>query len=157
MTTDPDERDEDLKTALAAYRRRIENLRAQAREVDAQIAKAEAIARMIEDEMFGPMGAVDRVDPPTLSSTSEPVKALNNGELVVKLAKKILLNAGRPLSRQEILANISKLGYTLNVANPPKFVGKTLWAHKDFVHVDQQGYWLASKMPAEKGDNDQNS
>lgn len=148
MTIDPSERDENVETALAAYRRRLQSLRAQARDLDAQIAKAEAIIRMMEDEMFGPLvvpadGSVSRELP---ASTSK--KPQTNGEIVVKVAKKILREADRPLSRQEILTRMKELGFTLTVANPPKFIGKTLWAHKDFVHVDQQGYWLASNEPA---------
>lgn len=150
MTIDPNEPNEDVETALVAYRRRLQGLRAQARDLAAQIAKAEAIIRMMEDELYGdlPSPADDNQSGELTTNLSK--RPQTNGELVVSLTKKILIEAGRPLSRQEILARMVELGFTLTVANPPKFIGKTLWAHKDFVHVDQQGYWLAShtKPPA---------
>jgi hypothetical protein len=149
MAMNPAQRNADLSTALEAVQRRIVNLRAQAKHIEAQITKAEEIASMIvatiEEEFKGAEIQVVLEDAGTHpSSSSEPRDAHNNGELVVKLSREILLEAKRPLSRQEILAKISELGYALSVANPPKFIGRTLWAHEDFIHIPQQGYWLAS-------------
>lgn len=149
MRMNPEQRNEDLSAALEAVQRRIVNLRMQARHIEAQIAKAEEIACMIvasiEDEMNGreEQAVPDRAESQRAPS-SEVKEAHNNGELVVKLSREILLEANRPLSRQEILTRINELGYTLSVANPPKFIGRTLWAHGDFLHIPQQGYWLAS-------------
>lgn len=149
MAMNLDQRNEDLSAALEAVKRRIVNLRAQARHIEAQIAKAEEIADMIvasmDEEMKGAQhqAVLDRAD--TQRSPSSEIKEThNNGELVVKLSREILLEANRPLSRQEILTKINELGYTLSVANPPKFIGRTLWAHEGFVHIPQQGYWLAN-------------
>ncbi|MBX4961373.1 hypothetical protein [Rhizobium binae] len=144
MTIDPHGSDEDIETALVAYRRRLQGLRAQARDLDVQIAKAEAIILLMEEELYGALTSPAEDSQSGEPTTKLPKRPQTNGELVVSVTKKILREAGRPLSRQEILARMIDLGFTLTVANPPKFIGKTLWAHEDFVHVDQQGYWLAS-------------
>jgi hypothetical protein len=160
MVMNPDQRNEDLSAALRAVQRRIANLRTQARHIEAQIAKAEEIARMIvasiDEEMKGaPHAVLDRAGTQR-SPSSEVKESHNNGELVVKLSREILLEANRPLSRQEILTKINELGYTLRVANPPKFIGRTLWAHEGFVHIPQQGYWLANVDKPEVGEEGRN-
>lgn len=144
MLMHPGRQDEDLETALAVYRRRIEILRAQAKEIAGQIAGLEDTAKRIERDLASATThASTGVDPQIdCAAPLRSPNAVNNSQLVVKLAKEIISKAGRPLSRQEILAGIEELGHRLSVANPPKFVGKTLWAHPDFVNLDRQGYAL---------------
>lgn len=136
--------DADLEMALEVYRRRIEALRVQAKEVAAQIANLEDTARRIERDLKREASyAPSETHTESSNTVLRSPETRNNGELVVELSRAIIREAGRPLSRQEILDGIEQRGVKLSVANPPKFVGKTLWAHPDFINIDRKGYALA--------------
>ncbi|MGR9268097.1 hypothetical protein [Rhizobium leguminosarum] len=64
---------------------------------------------------------------------------------VVSRSKEILLAAGHPLQRAELLERIEASGFLVETTNPAKFIGRTLWESADFVHIPKRGYWLKGK------------
>lgn len=71
---------------------------------------------------------------------------------VVTRSKEILLAAGHPLQRAELLERIEASGFLVETTNPAKFIGRTLWESADFVHIPKRGYWLKGKdLPRPEG------
>ncbi|AJD41673.1 hypothetical protein C9413_29975 [Rhizobium sp. SEMIA 4085] len=61
---------------------------------------------------------------------------------IVKRSRAILLSAGRPLERSELLEEIERDGFKVKASNPARFIGRTLWESEEFIHVPKAGYWI---------------
>ncbi|MGO6694950.1 hypothetical protein ACCS54_19515 [Rhizobium johnstonii] len=75
---------------------------------------------------------------------SKPIKH-HKGSLtgeIVKRSKLILIASGRPLERSELLEEIERSGFRVDAKHPARFVGRALWASKDFIHLPKKGYWV---------------
>ena len=58
------------------------------------------------------------------------------------VAREIILEAGRPLTRSEIVAAMEARGIELVGADRVKNVGTILWRHRDeFENIPERGYW----------------
>lgn len=53
----------------------------------------------------------------------------------------IIKRLGRPLSRSELLAQMTDMGISVEGTKPAKSVGKIMWAAEEFIHV-KDGYWI---------------
>lgn len=61
---------------------------------------------------------------------------------IVRRSKVILIASGRPLERSELLEEIERTGFTVEAKHPARFVGRALWASKEFIHLPKKGYWV---------------
>ena len=62
---------------------------------------------------------------------------------VRKIAREILLERGRPLTRGELLGEFSARGVPIRGADPTKNIGTLMWRMADdFVNIEGHGYWL---------------
>lgn len=161
---------EKLWTAIEGLRDEVYFLEGKSREVAIRLESARALLRSMEEfiekyaashaEEFTPADAsspqAEQLPPPPDDETTyvELRKPRSNGDFVAEFARRLLTEANRPLDRSEILEAILARGYSLDVTNPPKFIGKTLWGHKDFIHIDKRGYWLTGiDVPPAKSDD----
>lgn len=58
-------------------------------------------------------------------------------------ARRLILAAGRPLTRSELLRRLESEGYVIDGKDKPKVLGTNLWRSGQFRHVGRQGYWPA--------------
>ncbi|WP_172730174.1 hypothetical protein [Neorhizobium tomejilense] len=68
---------------------------------------------------------------------------------VLRLARDIMIQEGRPLDRYEALSKVMEAGFAPDVSNPVQFVAKTLWASEKFIPTNK-GYW-PSDLPLPDG------
>lgn len=74
---------------------------------------------------------------------------------IADLAEEVIRNAGRPLTRAEIVDRIEKAGYELHSEDKPRYVGTILWRQKErFTNIAGQGYVLADMATAEQNVGD---
>ncbi|WSH19051.1 hypothetical protein U8Q07_14905 [Rhizobium ruizarguesonis] len=57
----------------------------------------------------------------------------------------LILAAGRPLSRGELLVGLIDKGITIDAAKPLEAIGKIMWHAKEFENKDNKGYWIVGK------------
>lgn len=113
-------------------------------------------------ELLGDLSPNHTVDVSPLSTQMNTASSRSTGatsqkpkiyekDRVIDHARDVLNTAVKPLDRAELLEAFIERGYTPDVKDKPKFIGKTLWASDEFVHaagMDAGGYWLASrKLP----------
>ncbi len=118
----------------------IEHLRQTRRAIDAQLKKAEAAKVLLQELLHTSAGPLEG------GKASREQKRFHRGSKtfeVVTRCKEFLHNAGRPLDRRDLLSLMQRSGFVLDVANPARFIGRTLWENPDFIHIQNQGYWLA--------------
>lgn len=66
--------------------------------------------------------------------------------LVIEKVKMILLNNNRPMTRTELLRELSESGIIIGGYNPSKVLGTTLWrARADIINLDGYGYWVRAR------------
>lgn len=72
-----------------------------------------------------------------------------NEAKVLRYAKEVLGSAEFPLDRHDLINKFRELGFTPNVTDPARFVGKILWKSNEFIHAKHEGvwsgYWLKSR------------
>jgi hypothetical protein len=62
---------------------------------------------------------------------------------IAGLVRTILLEAGRPMKRGELAAEMDRRQIPLAGSNRNKNLGTILWRHRnEFVHIGKLGYWL---------------
>lgn len=53
----------------------------------------------------------------------------------------MMLDAGRPLTRSELVDRLEAAGYELEGADKSKVLGTNLWRSKKFINIKGVGYW----------------
>ncbi|SCX03782.1 hypothetical protein [Agrobacterium rosae] len=124
----------------------ISTLRRAKRSIEAQLEKAEA-ARDLLRQMMSVNSNASESSTISLSETKSTKRkrgfyAGSQTSEVITRSKQILLQAGVPLQRNDLLSRIEASGFMLNASNPSRFVGRTLWQSDDFIHIPNKGYWL---------------
>ena len=56
-------------------------------------------------------------------------------------ARRLILTAGRPLTRSELLRELEGEGYVVDGKDKSKVLGTNIWRSEQFRHVGQLGYW----------------
>ena len=70
------------------------------------------------------------------------------------LAKKVILEAGHPLTRGQIVQAIEAQGYTIPGNDKPQHVGTVLWRFKDEMpNITGRGYWPKDKPIPPSGES----
>lgn len=62
-------------------------------------------------------------------------------ESLLKEAESLILDAGRPLTRGQLLERLEDAGYRIEGADKSKVLGTNLWRSKRFYTIDKVGYW----------------
>ncbi|MDM9628424.1 hypothetical protein QTL95_21230 [Rhizobium sp. S152] len=149
-TTDDDASLSNLKDAYRNLVAEVSQLRRAKRVLDAKLEKAEAARELVRQLIAAETG--ERIDEHAAATGQPKKKSKRKGfhtgsrtAEVVERSKRILLSAGKPLQRAELLERIEGSGFLLDVSDPPRFVGRTLWDSDDFIHIEKRGYWLAGE------------
>lgn len=82
---------------------------------------------------------------PNVEGTRSPQhsKTTASPKHIVEMAKRILKELNRPLTRGEILEELEKRDIKIDSPNKGKYVGTILWRNSDvFRNVEGSGYWL---------------
>jgi hypothetical protein len=130
----------------------VDQLRRAKRAIDQKLEKAEAACNLLRELLKTPPLKSKEVD--EHSKRNRSIKGFHKGSQtyeVVTRAKKILLEAGRPLKRSELLERMTAGGeFTITAREPARFIGRTLWEDPDFIHLPKIGYWLiGTELPPE--------
>lgn len=56
-------------------------------------------------------------------------------------ARRLVLAAGRPLTRSELLRELEREGYVVDGKDKSKVLGTNIWRSKQFRHIGKLGYW----------------
>lgn len=64
-------------------------------------------------------------------------------------AERMILEAGRPLTRFQLLTQLEDRGFTVEGGDKSKVLGTNLWRSKRFHNIEKAGYWPKSQpIPA---------
>ncbi|ANM04627.1 hypothetical protein AMC78_CH02540 [Rhizobium phaseoli] len=142
--------DEGVHKAYRLIVAEVSQLRRAKQSIEAQLEKAEAAREALRQLLS--IGVKNEADRETEKAGRRPRPGKRKGfhvgsqtAEVVSRSKEILLAAGHPLQRTELLVRIEASGFLVETANPAKFIGRTLWESEDFVHIPKRGYWLKGR------------
>lgn len=68
----------------------------------------------------------------------------------METAEKLILAAGRPLSRTELLESLERHGHKIEGSDKSKVLGTNIWRSKRFHNLKGVGYWPISEPIPEK-------
>lgn len=83
-------------------------------------------------------------DEPTLDLRPSPGSRKAQSDYVAKLmreCRQLILDAGRPLKRSELVTLLERRGYPIDGSDKSKVLGTNLWRSHLFRHIDGAGYW----------------
>lgn len=134
-----------LVKATLEIEKEIKLLEIKAAEIAERLQRARGLLASIRDYLSTPteMKSNSSAKLTSFSIKKSPEAPRTNGELVVSVTRTLLQEAQKPLDRRQILDGLKGQGHELLVVNPPKFIGRTLWSHPDFIHVPHRGYWFS--------------
>jgi hypothetical protein len=127
-----------LLQVLADLRKRRAEIGETMARLDAAIKKVEeAIAVVGVDNLPG----LDFELPQPQASPSR-IRGETPPAIVVSVAREVLLEAGKPMKRGELVRAIEAKGIALTGKDKNKNLGTILWRHPElFVNLDELGYW----------------
>ena len=132
----------------------VEQLRKNRRALNEKLEMAEAardLLRALLDAEGADASDTEQILTKTLQRGRKYHKGSVSGE-VAKRSMQILLDAGRPLQRSELLEKLIADGLRIEAKNPSRFVARILWENKTFTHVPKIGYWIQGEpLPDEAG------
>ncbi|SDJ72893.1 hypothetical protein SAMN05216338_106242 [Bradyrhizobium sp. Rc2d] len=77
------------------------------------------------------------------SESAIPIRPRGRPADFVRIMEGVLKDAGRPLNRAAMVAEIEVRGINIPSQDKPRYVGTILWrARHKFVHIAEYGYWL---------------
>ncbi|MBB3452555.1 hypothetical protein FHT86_000811 [Rhizobium sp. BK313] len=121
----------------------VDRLRKARRAIDVELEKAEAALDLLRQLTKSKSGDKDNSE---YRDQKRSGKRFHKGSMafeVVTRAKRILLEAGRPLNRSELLERFNAgEDFTITARDPARFIGRTLWENPEFVHFPKVGYWI---------------
>lgn len=105
--------------------------------------ESEALEKLIDT--YRQLALLEREDPvdqlelwranPSRRARSAYVAEMMSG------ARRLILAAGRPLTRSELLRGLESEGYVIDGKDKPKVLGTNLWRSEQFRHLGSLGYW----------------
>lgn len=136
--------DDLLKKAIEHRRRAIQQrdeLAEVIRSLDEFIANYEkALAAKPVPGPLKDMGQRDLFEHPV--SRAERVQHVAK---MMQVAEELILAAGRPLTRSELLAELEGRGFNIEGGDRSKVLGTNLWRSKRFDNFARAGYWPRGK------------
>ncbi len=62
--------------------------------------------------------------------------------LIIRMAKKVLIDFGRPLTRRDLHAALAMEGIIIQGVDPLKSLGTIIWRNRDeIITIEGRGYW----------------
>jgi len=135
-----------IQEAYSLVAGEVDQLRKARRAIDLKLEKAEAAQNLLRQLLNS--SVIPSSGERSTNSTKRGKRFHKGSQTfeVVTRAKKLLLEAGRPLSRSELLEKInSESGFAISTTDPARFIGRTLWESRDFTHIPKKGYWLTGE------------
>ncbi|UUL81897.1 hypothetical protein [Sphingomonas qomolangmaensis] len=130
-----------------AYERR-ERLRRELAALDVFIANSESIASGPSPDTRA--NYEFRLEPPS-ASRGRAVRTPNLNKLY-EAAEQTILQAGKPLSRSELLKRLEQQGFSFPGTDKVKVFGTNLWRSRRFISLKGFGYWPETHpLPAAYG------
>lgn len=121
---------------------RREQLRAELEALD-QFIRSYSDAK---ERRAGPPTNADLFDPPKRQSARVRRAAENSASM--DDAEKLILEAGKPLSRTALLKGLEKIGHKIEGSDKSKVLGTNLWRSKRFYNLKGAGYWpISAQIP----------
>lgn len=133
----------------------LDSLEAQAAMIQAQIkanrSKVRALDALLEE--FAKLGSQHNLlDTSALSAKARAPSELTLDrkakrlalDAMINKAEALILDAGRPLSRTELLLQLQEHGFEIDGADKSKVLGTNLWRSKRFHNLKGVGYWPVS-------------
>jgi hypothetical protein len=139
-----------VKEAFRLVVLEIEQIEQAQRELDARLEKAMSVRDLLR-QLISSEGTAPEDDAQLSNAVGNKRKKPTRhqkGSLtgeIVRRSKTILISAGRPLERSELLEAIEKDGFKMSASNPAKFIGRALWENEDFIHIPKAGYWIKDR------------
>jgi hypothetical protein len=94
----------------------------------------------------------DQSEEPTLDFRPRPGSRKAQSDYVARLlreCRQLILDAGRPLKRSELVRLLERKGYPVDGSDKSKVLGTNIWRSGLFRHIDGYGYWPKdAPMPA---------
>lgn len=79
-----------------------------------------------------------------LPKQSNRVRRADENAAAMDAAEKFILEAGKPLSRTELLERLERTGHKIEGGDKSKVLGTNLWRAKRFYNLKGAGYWPIS-------------
>ena len=129
----------DLDEILRNLRLKRERLKADLSEVDKAITMFERAKAELSPDLFSELTPTQRETP---NPSPRARNAIAPRDLALA-AKDVLLAAGKPMKRGDIVQELSRRGIEIAGKDPNKNLGTILWRHQEmFVTVNALGYWV---------------
>lgn len=105
--------------------------------------ESEALEKLIET--YRQLSLLEREEPADQldlwkGSRSSRARSAYVAEMMAA-ARRLILSAGRPLTRSELLRALEKEGYVIDGTDQPKVLGTNIWRSGQFTHIGKRGYW----------------
>ena len=136
---------------MAGFEEILERLRRQREEAQQVVAKLTTAIGLMEKarDALGTDEAVRLwektiASPPTVETKErQRVRGVLSPDEIARIVREILLEAGHPMKRGELVGELEKRQIPLAGTNKNKNLGTMLWRHKSqFVSLDKLGYWV---------------
>lgn len=90
------------------------------------------------------LNAPEVVDEPTLDLRPSRGSRKAQSDYVARLlreCRRLILDAGRPLRRSELVRLLEQNGYPVDGTDKSKVLGTNIWRSDLFTHIEGAGYW----------------
>jgi len=131
-----------MDSAIAAAKEKRQKLLAEIALVDQYIK--------LHEQLFGENGSgtiANEAD--VVGDGKDLVRAVrrrNNPKKIAERAKKVILEAGHPIQRGDLVRRIEESGLPIHSNDKGKYIGTVLWRNDDvFTNVEGHGYWIKDK------------
>jgi hypothetical protein len=74
------------------------------------------------------------------------IRRRNNPAKIAEVARKVIIAAGHPVQRGDLVRRIEEGGLTIHSDDKGKYIGTVMWRNDDvFVNIEGHGYWVKSE------------
>lgn len=90
------------------------------------------------------LNAPEEVEQPTFDLQPRRGSRKAQADYVAKLlreCRRLILSAGRPLRRSELVRQLEQNGYPVDGTDKSKVLGTNIWRSGMFIHIEGAGYW----------------
>jgi hypothetical protein len=90
------------------------------------------------------LNAPEVVEEPTFDLRPRPGSRKAQSDYVARLlreCRRLILDAGRPLRRSELVRLLEQNGYPVDGTDKSKVLGTNIWRSGLFTHIEGTGYW----------------
>jgi hypothetical protein len=81
-----------------------------------------------------------------LDKDAVTIKRRNNPAKIAEVARNVIVAAGHPVQRGDLVRRIEESGLTIHSDDKGKYIGTVMWRNDDiFVNIEGHGYWVKSE------------